>query len=345
MQAGAYIGDGKVGVIEVDEPPPPARGEVTLDSAFAGVCGSDLHMVEAQFFPPRQVIGHEFSATVRSVADDVDAFAPGDRVTLRPWVACGHCASCGDSQDSYCEEATGIGSFQGLTAHSLPGGMAPRLNVPAAGLHHLPDTIGLELGALIEPLAVAWHAVKATGLGPGDDCLILGAGPIGIALIMAARALGVSRIIVTERISARAETAGRFGADHVLLAGRDDIAAEIARLCPRGAHTVFDAVGVPGTIHESITYVRRGGRVQVVGVCMQPDPVLPALWLAREPTIAISFIYNEAEFAETVELVASRKIDAEAMITRVESMHEIGPVFGELASAKEDVKVLLKPLH
>ena len=149
------------------------------------------------------------------------------------------------------KEATGIGSFQGLTAHSLPGGMA-LLNLPAAGLHHLPETIGPELGALIEALAVASHAVKATGRSPGDDCVILEAGPIGIALIMAARALGGSRIIVIERIPARPETVG---------------------------------------------------------------------------------------------LVASRKIDAEAMITRVESTPEIGPVFGELASAKEDVKVLLKPLH
>ncbi|MEO2169326.1 MAG: alcohol dehydrogenase catalytic domain-containing protein, partial [bacterium] len=191
MQAGAYLDEGKVGVLEVDEPPSPGRGEVTLDSAFAGVCGSDLHMVEAQFFPPGQVLGHEFSATVRALGEGVEAFTVGDRVTLRPWVGCGHCAPCGDGHDPYCEEATGIGTFHGLTPRGLPGGMAPRLNVPAAALHHLPGSIGLELGALIEPLAVAWHAIQATDLGSGDDCVILGAGPIGIALILAARASGV----------------------------------------------------------------------------------------------------------------------------------------------------------
>lgn len=345
MQAGAYIGEGQVGVIEVEDPGPPGRGDVLLEPAFAGVCGSDLHMVEAGFFPLNEVMGHEFSATVAALGEGVDAFAVGDRVTARPWVACGGCISCADGADSYCDDATGIGSFQGLATSSRPGGMAPRIHVPARSLHRLPDRIGLETGALIEPLAVAWHAVRAAGLEAGDDCVILGAGPIGIALLCAARAVGARRVVVTEHVQARGETAGRFGADHVLVHGRDDVPGEMARLLPRGAPVVFDAVGVPGTIHEAVTFARKGGRVQIVGVCMQPDPVIPAFWLGSEPTLMISYIYSEAEFAETVELVATGRIDAEAMITRIESMHEVSAVFDALSTSKEDVKVLLRPLR
>lgn len=345
MKAGAYIGEGKVGVIEIAEPGAPGPGEVLVEPAFAGVCGSDLHMAEVGFFPPNEVMGHEFSATVAALGDGVDSFAVGDRVTARPWVACRHCHTCDEGNDAYCEDATGIGSFQGLATSNRPGGMAPRIHVPAHGLHRLPGRIGLEVGALIEPLAVAWHAVRASGLARGEDCVILGAGPIGIAILCAARAIGAGRVIVTEHVAARAETAGRFGADHVLLNGQDDVPGEIARLLPRGAPVVFDAVGVPGTINEAVTFARKGGRVQVVGVCMQPDPVIPALWLSREPTLMISYIYSEAEFAETVDLVATGRVDAEAMITRIEPMTEISSVFDALSHSKEDVKVLLAPLR
>ncbi len=346
MQAGAYIGDATMGVIDIDEPRSPGEGEVQVDVAFCGVCGSDLHQVQHQLVEPNTVMGHEFSAIVRSSGPGADRFAAGTRVCVRPFLACGSCAQCTSARGIYCSNALAIGTAQGLAATWIDGGMSPRINVPLDTLHRVPDDIGLEDVALVEPMAVALHAVRTSGLEKGASVVIMGAGPIGVALVACARLEGAGTIIVTEHSAARAEQAAGFGADHALVAGRhgiSDIAERVQALTNGGADVVFDAVGVPGMIEEGVRHVRPGGRVQIVGVCMEVDPVFPAGWLVKEPRIQICFVYTEAEFAETVDLVGSRKLNVDGMISRVEPMVKIQDVFDSLRTARTDVKVLLRP--
>jgi (R,R)-butanediol dehydrogenase/meso-butanediol dehydrogenase/diacetyl reductase len=332
-----------MGVIDVDEPSTPGPGEVQIDVSFCGVCGSDLHQVQHGLVDPNTVMGHEFSAVVRSNGNDADRYAAGTRVAVRPFLACGNCDLCSSDREIYCRNTLAIGTGQGLAASWVAGGMAPRINVPLSVLHPVPDDIGLEQMALVEPLAVGLHAVRTSGLEKGQSVVVMGAGPIGIALVACARQAGAGTIIVTEHSSARAEQAAAFGADHVVVAGNEDVAARVQQLTGGGADVVFDAVGVPGMIHEGVEHVTPGGRVQIVGVCMEPDPVFPAAWLVKEPHIQICFIYTEAEFAEMVDLVGTRKILVDDMISRVEPMAKIQPVFESLRTAKTDLKVLLQP--
>ena len=338
MRAGVFIGDGQVGVADVDEPAPPGPGEVQLDVAFCGVCGSDLHMAEHEIFAAGQIIGHEFSGTVRAVGDGVANLDVGLRAAIRPYLACGHCRECGDGKNHLCRELEGIGFGR------YPGGLAPRINVPAAVLYRLPDGLAMEHGAVVEPLAVALHAVRDSGLGAGDSAVIMGAGPIGIATTIAARLAGAKQIIVTEMSEGRAARAAEFGADHVLLEGKDDVFGEVQRLTDGGPDVVFECVGVAGTIGEAVQHVKRAGRVQVVGVCFEPDPIIPALWLTKEPVLQICFCYTPAEFAETVEYVGAGRVPADEMISRVESVDKIADVFQDLRTTKTDIKVLLKPI-
>jgi (R,R)-butanediol dehydrogenase/meso-butanediol dehydrogenase/diacetyl reductase len=332
-----------MGVIDIDEPPPPAQSEVQIDVSYCGVCGSDLHQVEHNLVDPNTVMGHEFSAVVRSSGSDADRFGAGTRVTVRPFLSCGNCDRCTSDRGIYCSNALAIGTGQGLAASWISGGMAPRINVPLDTLHPISDDLGLEQAALVEPLAVALHAVRTSGLEKGQSVVVMGAGPIGVALVACARQAGAGTIIVTEQSSARAEQAAAFGADHALVAGSDDVAARVQALTRGGADVVFDAVGVPGMIEEAVRHVTPGGRVQIVGVCMEVDPVFPAGWLMKEPRIQICFVYTEAEFAEMVDLVASRKIVVDEMISRIEPMANIQTVFDSLRTAKTDVKVLLQP--
>lgn len=343
MQAGAYIGESTMGVIDIDEPDSPAEGEVQIDVAFCGVCGSDLHQVQHRLVEPNTVMGHEFSAVVRTSGPGADRFAPGSRVAVRPFLACGSCHLCNTDREIYCSNALAVGTAQGLAATWIDGGMAPRINVPLATLHPVSGEIGLEQASLIEPLAVALHAVRTSGLERGQSVVVMGAGPIGIALVLCARQAGAGTIIVTERSAERAERAAAFGADHALVAGVEDVAARVQQLTGGGASVVFDAVGVPGMIEEGVRHVTPGGRVQVVGVCMEVDPVFPAGWLAKEPRIQICFIYTAAEYAETVELVGTRKIHVDDMISRIEPMTEIQNVFESLRGPTSDIKVLLQP--
>lgn len=343
MKAGAFIEKGVMGVIEVDEPPAPGTGEVQLDVAYCGVCGSDLHQVEYGFAEPNTILGHEFSATVRLAGEGADAFRAGERVAVRPFLACGGCHLCASGRDQYCKDALAIGTAHGLASAVISGGMAPRINVPMAALHRLPDAIGLQHAALIEPLAVALHAVRASGIEKGESAVVMGAGPIGIALLSCLRAAGAGTIIVTERSRERAAQAASFGADEVLIAGQDDVGRRVRHLTRGGADVVFDAVGMPGMLEEAVRHVTPGGRVQVVGVCMEPDRIFPAGWLMTEPRIQICFVYTAAEFAETAELVGTGKLAADRMISRVEPMADVAEVFESLRTEKRDIKVLLQP--
>lgn len=338
MQAGAYIDNGEVGVITIDEPVPPAAGEVQLDVAFCGVCGSDLHMAEHQIFAPNQVMGHEFSGTVRAAGDGVASIDVGHRAAVRPYLGCGHCRYCAEEKHHLCTKLVGIGFGP------IPGGLAPRINVPADTIYRLPDGVALEHGAVVEPLAVALHAVREAAVAPGDSVVIMGAGPIGIATTIAARLAGAGSIIVTEHSEGRAAQALQFGADHALLNGKDDVFDEVQRLTNGGPDVVLECVGIAGTLGEAVQHVKRGGRVQVVGVCFEPDTILPALWLTKEPVIQLCFCYTGAEFGEMVEYVQSGRVPADAMISRVESVEKVADVFDDLRTKRTDIKVLLKPL-
>ena len=335
MRAGAFLGDGKVGMIELEEPGHPGPGQVQLDVAYCGVCGSDLHMVEYGYFPPRAVLGHELSGTVRQLGAGVDGFETGEQVTVIPMLGCGSCDQCSAGRSAYRRSFLGIGTFHGLAREVLVGGLAPRINVP--------HSLDWQEGALVEPLAVAHHAVRAVGSLRGRRVLIMGAGPIGTALTTCARRAGAENIVVTEPIEERRERAKQFGACHALHNSRDDAVQRIQELTDGGADVVFEAVGLPGTLNEAVQLMRPGGRVQVVGCCMQVDPVLPALWLSKEPQIQISFVYSREEFAETIELIAGDALQIADYVSRTEPLEQIEDVFDSLHSAKRDNKVLLRP--
>ena len=226
----------------------------------------------------------------------------------------------------------------------IPGGLAPRVNLPADTLYRLPDQLALEHGAVVEPLAVALHAVRDAGVRKGDSVVIMGAGPIGVATIIAARLAGASPIIVTEHSEGRAALAAKFGADHVLLNGKDDVFDEVQRLTNGGGDVVLECVGIAGTLNEAVQHVKRAGRVQIVGVCFEPDTIVPVLWLTKEPVIQICFCYTRDEFGEMVEFVSKGQVPADDMISRVESVEKVADVFDDLRTKRSDIKVLLKPL-
>lgn len=202
MRAAVYYGPNKVKIADVPEPQ-AGPGQVKVKVGFNGICGTDLHEYYAgPIFIPTEphaltgqqmplVLGHEFSGTVTEVGKGVTGTSVGDRVAIEPIYRCGHCAPCAAGNYNICQQ---IG-FHGLMSD---GGMAEYTVVPADMVHPLPDNVSLELGALVEPMSVAYHAATLGEVRPGDTAMVFGAGPIGIGLWFALRGKGLDDVLVVE---------------------------------------------------------------------------------------------------------------------------------------------------
>lgn len=266
--------------IRVEKIPVPAQddlkpGWVRLAPKFCGICGTDLHeyLGGANLIPkpghPHPLtgqtspvtIGHEFSGVVTAVGDGVDHVQPGDKVCVQPILWDGDCRSCKRGLPNCCDR----NGFMGLSGWG--GGMVEVTDVPATAVKRLPASVSLELGALVEPLAVGWHAVSVSPYRDGDAALVLGGGPIGLATIQALASRGCGTIIVSEVARARRAFARQFGAHHVLDPAAVDVVAEVARLTGgRGADVGFDCAGVQGAVDEAFRALRARGTLVNVAV-------------------------------------------------------------------------------
>ena len=203
MRAAVYYGNHNLEIEDVPEPT-PGDGQVKVKVSRNGICGTDLHEYYDGpiFIPPADphpltgkhmplVIGHEFSGVVTAVGNEVTDVQEGENVTIEPIYRCGECRPCKSGRYHLC---TVIG-FHGLMAD---GGMAEYTVVPRNQVHKLPDTVALELGALVEPMSVAYHAAVLGDVGEQSSALIYGAGPIGIGLWFALRGMGLTQIDVVD---------------------------------------------------------------------------------------------------------------------------------------------------
>lgn len=303
MKAAVFHAKEDLRVEEVDEPS-PGHGQVKLRNAFAGICGSDLHVYYSpeaaglDFDHPHpvtgstlpQILGHEFSGTVVELGEGVTGVAVGDRVAVWPIYYCGECAACRRGMYNVCQM---IG-FHGLNSDG--GGMAEYTTVPASMLHVLPENVGLRMGALVEPMSVAWHAVSRGDVEAGGTALIAGAGPIGIGVWFALKARGVERVLVSEPSADRRAIIAALGA-RVVDPVNEDLAAAVAEITGgAGVDAAFDAAGAGPAITSALASLVPGGRVVVVAIHERPMDFLPTQLVMAETDIAGTLAYLPADF-------------------------------------------------
>jgi (R,R)-butanediol dehydrogenase/meso-butanediol dehydrogenase/diacetyl reductase len=328
MRALVVRAEGGLAVENVPDPV-PGEGQLVLRVAACGICGSDLHMHAKGLLPPGTVMGHEFSG---EVAESAHGFRAGERVCALPMLSCGHCRRCRSGLGAYCEaqRALGLGA--------APGAFAEYVAVAAHETLRLPAEIGADAGALVEPLAVALHAVRVARVRAGDSCLVLGAGPIGLGALIWARYFGAREIVVCERSAGRRALAERLGAGAAVAPEQlDELLAE--RL-PGGAGVVIEAIGAPGMIERALGAVSFRGRVAVAGVCLGTDTIRPLPSLLREATLHFVLAYEKDDFQFTVDALARGRVDALPMVTRRCGLEEIPAAFAELGGSGEHGKVL-----
>lgn len=338
MRAAVYHGADRPLAIEQVEDPRPNDDEVVIAVARAGICGSDLHMAEYGWAAPGTIFGHEFAGTIVECGADVRGWAPGDRVTALPLHACARCDACEEGLPGLCRS----GVFTG-TSLLARGAYAQYVVARAGMLQRLPAGVGFDEGAMVEPLAVAHHAVAMAELRAGDDVLVIGAGPIGAAVTLFARMAGARSVVVSERFADRRALAMEAGATAVIDPGAGPVEPAFAALAGRAPPVVFECVGAPGLIQQCIDLAGIRGRVVVAGACFQDDTIKPITALGKEVALRFSQCYTERDFEAVIDAIAAERARPQPLHTRTVDFSGLPAAFDALRTPSADCKVLIDP--
>ncbi len=341
MKALRWYGRKDLRYEDVPEPSPGA-GEVKVKINLAGICGTDLKeytagpcIIDINNTPV--TIGHEFAGKVVELGDGVTGFKVGDRVSGVGYWVCGECYYCQRRMFNVCSNLL----FTGL---HKDGCMAEYLIAPHYALYKLPDSVSDEAGAVVEPLAVAVHAISIGKVGLGDKVAIVGDGIIGMCTLLAARAAGVAEAHVVAKHRGRGERARANGATSVIYLDEGDPVQAVKDLTDGlGVDVAFECVGHPETPQLALDLVRNGGIAVIEGVFDQPGQVDFLGLMYNQKTMAGSPIYVD-EAATAIALLADKTIEVDKLITsKVPLKDAVEMGFEQLLNDKENnIKVLLE---
>jgi threonine dehydrogenase-like Zn-dependent dehydrogenase len=294
-----------VAVEDYPEPAGPGRGEIVLRVNRAAICGTDAsEWAHGPFLAqPPVVLGHEFTGTVVATGEGADGFSAGDRVVCGAGASCGHCEWCATGRSNLCA------GYRTYGLH-LDGGLAPYVAVPHHICLHVPEDVGDTAAAMAQPLAVALHAVRRSGLAPGRSCAVIGAGGIGAFVIAAAAARGASPLIALDIDDGRLETASRLGA-HVTrnVRGADLAATLAAQTDGLGAHVVIEASGAAHAPAAALSGTRRGGTMLLLGLQAAPREIDLFAMTVREVSIATTLAHVcSTDLPESLRVLAERPL-------------------------------------
>jgi len=351
MKAARFHARGDIRIEEVPEPS-LRPGAVAIDVAWCGICGTDLHeYLDGPIFCPAPghphplsgeespvVLGHEFSGTVAALGEGVTDIAVGDSVVVEPYFVCDECAPCRAGNYHLCEKM----GFIGLSGGG--GGLSERIVVDRRWVHPVGD-IPLDQAALIEPLSVAHHAVRRSGVRPGQVALIGGAGPIGLLVAAVLHAEGVT-VIMSELSEARKQKAQDTGvADHVVDPSAVDVPTRVRELTGgAGADVAFECTSVNVVLDQLLDAVKPTGVVVNVSIWGKPAQIDMQKLVLKEIDLRGTIAYVR-DHADVIRLVQDGKIDLAPFITgRISLDHLIDEGFDTLINRNETaVKIIVHP--
>ncbi|OIQ51924.1 Sorbitol dehydrogenase [Pseudodesulfovibrio hydrargyri] len=351
MRAAVWHGREDIRVETVPVPPSPPAGWVKIAVQWCGICGSDLHeYVAGPIFIPVDaphpltgkqgslILGHEFTGTVVEVGAGVTKVKVGDMVAPDACQHCGECVTCRAGRYNVCEKL----AFTGL--HN-DGAFARYVNVPAELCFVLPEGVSAEAGAVIEPLATGFKAVREAGSILGETVVVIGAGTIGLGTMMAAKAAGAGKVIVLEMSAARIAKAMECGADVVLNPRECDAVAEVKAMTNgSGADVSFECVGNKMTGPLAVDIIRNAGRAVIVGIFEEASEFNFFSLSGTDKRAIGTLAYTLDDFIGVSALLASGALKAEPLITGrigLEDIVEKG--FLELINNKdENIKILVR---
>ncbi|MCF8486169.1 MAG: zinc-dependent alcohol dehydrogenase family protein [Rhodobacteraceae bacterium] len=329
MQAVRLLKTKDLALVDIPQPQ-PGPGEIVIKVEAAGVCGTDRHLFLGEFPCKGPVtLGHEFSGIVSAVGAGVE-LPLGTRVTCDPNDPCLTCAQCLRGRVNLC-------SRNSVTGITRDGGFAPFACFPARKAIVLPDDLHPHHGAFCEPLSCTLHGMDLAALRPGERCLIIGGGVIGLMAVQLARLAGAEVMLLT-RSKAKQDLALSFGA--TAIAAAPD---QVLSIWPEGADTVIECAGVVQTIECAPRLTRNGGRIVILGVLPQGQKVQiePFDLLFREISILHSFL-NPFTQQRAAHLIASGAVQVAPMISRLVPLEQLVDCIANPALPGE-IRVLAVP--
>jgi threonine dehydrogenase-like Zn-dependent dehydrogenase len=329
--------------------PTAGPGQVLTKVLSCGICGSDLHMLrhgeesrrlsdelaEEQtddplptlMFDPAgdTVMGHEFCCEIVELGPGVENLQVGDVVVSMPMAF----------------DARGLHpiGFSNL----YPGGYAEHMVLNELLTIKVPSGLPHRMAAMTEPLAVGVHAVAKSGIAPGDAAVVIGLGPVGLACIAAMKMLGIGPIVGADYSPARRALAEHLGCDEVVDPATERAIDAWRRIDGTKPLVVFEAVGVPGMIEQTMRMAPKGSRILVVGACMQEDHLHPMLGITKELTVQFVLAYEPAEFAAALDAIVEDRVDLTPLLTGVVSIDGIPQAFADLGNPDAHAKILVEP--
>lgn len=313
--------------------------EVLIKVKICGVCGSDVHSYKGKhpFVHPPIVLGHEFSGVIHQIGTRVNSFSPGDRVIVEPNIVCGKCYNCLHGRYNICTNLKVVGCV------GYDGAFAEYVAVPEKKVLRLPGNISFEKAALVEPVAVAVHAVRKAKQKINDVVVILGAGTIGLLVMQVAKLAGAGKVIVTDVLDYRLKKAGELGADRLVNPASQDLIKIIQEKYGRNeVDLIYDCVGIEETISQAIQIARKGIRIMVIGVPEERIEVDLSLIQDRELEIVGSLMYVREDFKAAIDFIQKEKLKVKPLVTHHFKLKDVDKAFHLITEGKKEVlKVLI----
>lgn len=331
----AILSDGRFSVERVPDPELEPKS-VILSVSACGLCGTDHSIYQRRLLPDGAILGHELAGTVVEVGREVREWAAGDRATVIPIPYCGRCELCTSGQQNLC--GPGLASMMGCGGAA--GGLAELVAAPVSSLRRLPGILEPEHGALVEPLAVAWHAVRKATIQPGTRVGVLGLGPLGLFAGLVARQKGALVFGTDDRLhrvaSAHAMGLGAFNAD-------DQPDDRIRDLTRGGPEVVFEASGRPESIERAAHLARVGGRVVLLASYHSPAEMTSGHWFNRGISLLPSIAYTQEDFEEALDAIATRRVDVSRLVPNPRPLEQVQEVFESFTDQTDTVKLVIDP--
>jgi threonine dehydrogenase-like Zn-dependent dehydrogenase len=333
---GAYFSEvHKIEIRDGFPKPEISDDEVLIKIKNCGICGSDIGSYLTGAMESQKIIlGHEFSGEIAEIGDKVKRMKIGTRITVNPNVPCLECYYCRHGLENMC-----IFYTIGVT-HD--GALTEFVKVRADRVHKLPDSVSFEEGALVEPLSNGVQAVRNSGFKIGDTAAVFGAGPIGLMTIQVLNAAGASKIYVIEPIEAKQQLALKMGADKAF---GPNLWGKIIKLTNKiGPDFVYDCVGIPETIMNSMQLVRMGGTIIIVGMHPEPFEMKGFLqFLSKNITMKGMYLVDQESYSTALRLIEQKKVDVLPLITKRIKLGEVPAAIEDLSKGlHDDIKIMVE---
>ena len=311
--------------------------DVLLRIERVGVCGSDVHYFEtgrigSQIVKYPFIVGHECAATVAAVGKDVRRVRVGEQVVVEPAVPCHNCDQCRQGRENTCFNLRFLG-----TPGQGGGCLCEFLVMPEECCLPTKGKLTLEQGALCEPLTIGFYSIRQSRLPKAADAAVLGAGPIGLSCLVCARAEGVRNCYVTEKIPERVQTARKAGATWVGSPVQEDVVMSILHQQPLGMDVVYECAGQQETVDQAVDLLKPGGKLILIGIPREDRISLSADKIRRKEITIVNVRRQNGCTRATMDLVATRKVQADFMVTHRFKLDQVQEAFELVAGYRNGV--------